>query len=123
MKLKRMAVPGILVIMVALLWGFQAGAYGLFEGVDSGNCAQCHTSWPGSEHTTHTAAFGCATCHVGSPGDNAVVTSTCAGCHSSDAFFPLHGGLEAPNGDYCGYCHENVANENSSLSELRNIFE
>jgi hypothetical protein len=129
MKIKRMIPLAILAATFLALWSFQVGAYGLVSADGSpgdGNCNQCH-SFPGANHTFHTnAGVSCATCH----GDFSaqVPSSVCAGCHPVDGYpdeglFALHGGLEAPNGDYCGYCHQGVGAEDHSWTELKNIFD
>ena len=125
MKLKRMIPLTILVMTIVLAWSFQAGAYGVFESAppEAGNCSQCHTDFPGATHSVHTAAFGCSECHVGSPGANPVLVSACAACHDAGDLFMLHGGIETPSGEYCGFCHENVGAEHHTFTELKNIFE
>ncbi|RKZ12091.1 hypothetical protein DRQ50_12495 [bacterium] len=123
MKFKRLVLPAALVILVVSFWSFQAGAYNLFT-VEDGSCSQCHTDWPGTDHSFHSGAFDCSTCHDGSVGDNPVVTARCTACHSSEDLFNLHGGMLTPISDeYCGYCHPGVATERQSLTELRSVFD
>ena len=122
MKFKRLVLPAVLVLLIVLFWSFQAGAYNQFTAVD-GNCSQCHTTWPGDQHTGHSGSFACSTCHDGSVGDNPVLTAVCTACHGSSGLFDLHGGTETPSGEYCGYCHPGVATKQWSLTELRNIFD
>jgi len=122
MKLLRLVPVAILVVAVAMFWGLQADAYNVFTAVD-GNCSQCHTDWPGATHSVHSGAFACSTCHDGSPGDNPVLTTVCTACHDVDGLFQLHGGTEAPSGEYCGDCHPGVGAEHHTWTELKNIFD
>ena len=129
MKLKKMIPLAILAALIVASWSFQVGAYGLVSAngtPNEGNCNQCHT-FTGDNHDFHTGAgIACADCH----GDfsSQVATSACEVCHTADGYpdsglFALHGGLEAPNGDYCGYCHAGVGAEDHSWTELKNIFD
>jgi hypothetical protein len=129
MQLKRKILFAVLAAAAVAVWGFQAGAYSLVstDGMpQEGNCNQCHT-FQGANHDFHTGAgVACAACH----GDfsEQVATSACAGCHPTagypdEGIFALHDSAEAPNGDYCGYCHEGVGAEHRSWTELKNIFD
>jgi|GEM_PF-2438561 len=128
MRFKRLVIPMVLIVM-ACSW--QAGAYNLFTGdpVLSNRCSQCHTTFTmsGEEHSAHTGAVECSTCHVGGVGFAPVETSACTDCHPTTGYpetglFALHGGLEAPNGHYCGYCHENVPTSRLSWSEMKALY-
>jgi hypothetical protein len=46
-----------------------------------------------------------------------------AGCHGTADIHDEHAGVEAPDGDHCGYCHEGAGTEQETRSELRNIIE
>jgi RecJ-like exonuclease len=123
MNLKRMILVTTLIVSTVMLWTLQVGAYGLITGdpPESNLCSQCHT-FPGGNHDFHiNAGIGCAACH----GDFSapVVTSACSACHGAGTILDAHSGIEAPNGEYCGYCHEGVTNESHSFTELKNIFE
>ena len=123
MNLKRMIPIAILVFSITMVWSLQVGAYGLYSADPpaSGNCSQCH-SFPGANHDFHTgASISCAACH----GDFSapVVTSNCAACHGAGEILDDHAGVQAPNGEYCGYCHDGVGTESRSFTELKNIFE
>lgn len=113
----------ILILMAAtalvLFGALQASGYVLFDVDVEGDCAQCHTTWPGAEHTIHTAAFDCTACHTGS---DPVPVSACSACHEVPDVLDLHGPLEAPNGQYCGLCHEGVAAESHSFTEIKELF-
>jgi hypothetical protein len=127
MKLKRLIPLAVLATLIVTVWSFQVGAYGLVSADGTpgdGNCNQCH-SFTGANHDFHTGAgISCSACHD----DGQVLTSACSACHPVEGYpdegiFALHGGLEAPNGDYCGYCHQGVGAEDHSWTELKNIFE
>ena len=72
------------------------------------------------------AGQSCSACHGDFSGQ--VETSACVACHPADGYpdsglFALHGGLEAPNGDYCGYCHTGVGAENHSWTGVKALFD
>ncbi len=115
----RPTIPPILIALAVIaLFSVPAASYELFTG--GGNCFQCHGTWPGDQHDAH-PAVGCAECH----GDfsNPVMVSTCSACHDPDDLLDLHGPLQAPDGDYCGYCHTSIATERESLSQLKKLFD
>ena len=120
MRIKRLVVIATLIVTVGLFWSLQAGAYQLFTA-DDGNCSQCHTTWPGEgEHSLHTG-FGCSICHFES---DPVPSSSCSMCHGgAEVILQVHAGVQAPYGEYCGYCHDAVGVECRSWTELKNIFE
>jgi hypothetical protein len=123
MTLKRLIAVTPLLLAVALLWAFQANAYFLVTSSppDAGNCNQCH-SFPGANHDFHTGAgIACSACHGDFSGP--VETSACSSCHGAQSILDAHAGVEAPNGEYCGYCHEGVGTESHSWTELKNIFD
>lgn len=106
---------------LVLFGALQASGYNVFDVEEEGDCAQCHTTWPGAEHDFHTAEYGCATCHTGAFSDP-VPVSVCSACHEVPDVLELHGPLEAPNGQYCGLCHEGVAAESHSYTEIKALF-
>jgi hypothetical protein len=109
-------------LLIVALTAATAGAYGLFTAEDVDRCSQCHTDWPEAGHTVHDA-FGCTDCHVDGVGEGPVPVSSCAVCHPADGMLELHGPLEAPNNDYCGYCHTSVDAESRSFSDLKQLFD
>ena len=117
MRFKRTLSTALLIVAIGLLWSLQAGAYGLFAG--DNNCNQCHTTWPGAEHTFHTNFYECSVCHTVEP----IPSSTCAGCHDVPDMFVQHGPLIDQSGYQCGYCHEGVDTEPCTLTDLKNLFE
>lgn len=122
MRNKRMSVMITVIVAIGLLWIVQAGAYGLFTATppEAGRCSQCHTDWPGATHTVHTA-FDCSACHAD---DAPVMVNACTACHGgAGGILDGHAEIEAPNGEYCGYCHEGVGVESRTLTEVKGIFE
>lgn len=122
MRSRRTLTITLLILAVGVFWSLQAGAYGLFtaDPAEAGNCSQCHTDWPGDTHTVH-MSFSCDNCHVD---DAPVPVSSCSGCHPAGALLELHAPLVGPgDGQQCGVCHEGVANEAQSWSELKELFE
>jgi hypothetical protein len=123
MNIKRMIAVAPVILALALFWGFQASAYFLVtaDPPESGRCSQCH-SFPGDNHTFHiNAGFSCSLCHGDFSGP--VETSACSSCHGAEDILNVHAGVEAPNGEYCGYCHEGVGTEAHTWTELKNIFD
>jgi hypothetical protein len=124
MTIKRMIVTAVAVLSIALLGTLQVGAYELYEfdPPENGYCSQCHT-FPGANHDFHTNNdVSCNLCHVDGF-SNPVPVNACESCHAAGDLFALHGGIETPSGEYCGYCHEGVGNENRNWTELRQLFE
>lgn len=117
MNTKRTILILMAVAAVSLFGALQASGYVLFTEVE-GNCSQCHTTWPGAEHTIHTG-FSCALCHTD---EEPVPVNACATCHDPSDLLALHGPFEAPNNQYCGLCHEGVAAEDHSYSEIKALF-
>ena len=122
MKIKRLLAISPLILLIVLFWALQANAYFLFSAdpPEAGRCSQCH-SFPGAQHDFHQGFVSCSACH----GDfsSPVESSACASCHGAATILDLHAGVEAPNGEYCGYCHEGVGVEHRSWTELKNIFD
>ncbi len=117
MRSKRTLSTALLIIAVGLFWSLQAGAYDLFAG--DNNCNQCHTTWPGAEHTFHSDAYSCSTCHAVEP----IPASVCIQCHDVSDLFDQHGPLIDQDDYQCGYCHEGVDTVFRSLSELKSLFD
>jgi len=124
MNNKRMTVLTPLLLILVLLWAFQASAYFVVSSnpPQAGNCTQCHPFPGAGAHDFHIDAdISCAACHGDFSGP--VETSTCSVCHTAAGILDLHAGVQAPNDEYCGYCHEGVDVEARSWTELKNIFE
>jgi len=121
MRTKRTILVAVLALSLAVFGATQVGAYGLFT-MEGGNCSQCHDTWPGAQHDLH-GSISCTVCHVGGVGANPVAVTTCTGCHPAADMLELHSPLEAPNGQFCGLCHEGIAAEGHSFSELKELFE
>ena len=110
-------------LAILSLGAYQAVAHTLFTGDNS--CSFCHDTFDagGAEHSAH-PAVGCSECHVDGVGVEPVTVNSCVQCHDVPDMFLLH--APAVYGDpeqQCGYCHEGVANEQHSWSDLKNIFE
>jgi hypothetical protein len=118
MRIRRLIVVACLILTIGLLWSLQAGAYQLFSA-DNGRCSQCHTDWPGTTHSLHTG-FDCSACHFES---DPVAVNSCTACHGgAEGILGAHADTEAPNGEYCGYCHVGVGVENWSMTDLKELF-
>ncbi len=124
MKFKRTMIGVLVLVAISIMWNVEAGAYGVFlaDPVDSSNCSQCHTDWPGATHDFHSGAFSCGSCHI--PFGTPVETSACAACHDAAPLLVLHSQLVGP-GDmsYCGYCHDGVNAEPRKWGEVKALFQ
>lgn len=123
MKFSRTILGVAVVLTVCLLWTVQVGAYSLFtsDPPESANCSQCHSDWPGSTHSVHTALFDCNACHAAS---DPVAVVTCLTCHNAGDLMSTHSPVPGP-GDmaYCGYCHAGVNSESRRLGEVKALFQ
>ena len=123
MKFKQTMIGVVVIVAISVLWNLEVGAYGVFtaDPVESGNCTQCHTDWPGATHDFHKDAFDCNSCHI--PFGTPVAPSACAVCHDATELLTLHSPLEGPGDQaYCGNCHTGVNSDTRNWGEVKALF-
>lgn len=123
MRFKSTLMVALLILLAVSFFSLQVGAYGLFtaEPPESANCSQCHSDWPGTTHSVHTAAFDCGLCHTD---DLPVAVNSCASCHDAADLLLLHSPLEGPGDQrYCGYCHAGTGTDERSLGNLKALYQ